>query len=474
MNAKSVRVSVPLGCHDEWEPAADRRPIELLEEQADDPSPRAGADPPRAHARLAVHLLPGRRAPDGRRSRVHEDVGHHRAALRRRAPLELRVLRIPGATPVLRRERLRRDRARAVGVGRQAPRGEPRDRRPRQRLHEQGTRRDRAACGALVPRDDACSSRACRCSRSGTRTSISTRCCPSSEASLDPKKTPSVWRAIAKARAHDSLQAFDKLADAGRRRAENRARPPAHRAHRALRRGHRHRRAARRVCRRSSSRTSRRCNPIASYLLEQYRFVHLARKVVGVGSVGTEAWIALFLDHDHGSPLFLQVKQAEASVLERFTAPSAFPNHGQRVVAGQRLMQAASDIFLGWERFAWQGSETRLLLPPAPRLEGLGRHRGHDARGHGPLGTHVRVDARPCARAFGRPHRDRVVPREVRHASTARSPTSPRPTPIRTSATSRRCRTRSSADGSKRRSVCELSRGEGRRRGTRRRRRTRG
>jgi uncharacterized protein (DUF2252 family) len=90
--------------------------------------------------------------------------------------------------------------------------------------------------------------------------------------------------------------------------------------------------------------------PDRRYLIEQYRFVHFARKVVGVGSVGTEAWIALFLDHDHGSPLFLQIKEAQASVLEPFTAPSTFPNHGQRVVAGQRLMQSASDIFLGWER----------------------------------------------------------------------------------------------------------------------------
>ncbi len=91
-------------------------------------------------------------------------------------------------------------------------------------------------------------------------------------------------------------------------------------------------------------------------LLEQYRFVHLARKVVGVGSVGTHAWILLLLD-DQGLPLFLQVKEAEASVLEEFTSRSEFSNHGQRVVAGQRLMQAASDIFLGWDRFAWQGEE---------------------------------------------------------------------------------------------------------------------
>jgi uncharacterized protein (DUF2252 family) len=91
-------------------------------------------------------------------------------------------------------------------------------------------------------------------------------------------------------------------------------------------------------------------------LLEQYRFVDLARKVVGVGSVGTQAWILLLLD-DQDVPLFLQVKEAEASVIEEFTSRSEFSNRGQRVVAGQRLMQAASDIFLGWDRLAWLGDE---------------------------------------------------------------------------------------------------------------------
>ena len=86
------------------------------------------------------------------------------------------------------------------------------------------------------------------------------------------------------------------------------------------------------------------------YLLEQFRFVHLARKVVGVGSVGTRAWIGLFLGRDNQDPLFLQMKEAQESVLERFVGKSAYPNHGQRVVAGQRLMQATSDIFLGWDR----------------------------------------------------------------------------------------------------------------------------
>jgi uncharacterized protein (DUF2252 family) len=86
------------------------------------------------------------------------------------------------------------------------------------------------------------------------------------------------------------------------------------------------------------------------HLLEQFRFVQLARKVVGVGSVGTRAWIILLLGRDGGDPLFLQAKEAQESVLERFVGKSAYTNHGQRVVAGQRLMQATSDIFLGWER----------------------------------------------------------------------------------------------------------------------------
>lgn len=83
-------------------------------------------------------------------------------------------------------------------------------------------------------------------------------------------------------------------------------------------------------------------------LLESYRFVHLARKIVGVGSVGTRAWIALLIGRDNGDPLFLQIKEAQESVLEPNLGKSKFRNSGKRVVEGQRLMQAASDIFLGW------------------------------------------------------------------------------------------------------------------------------
>ena len=83
-------------------------------------------------------------------------------------------------------------------------------------------------------------------------------------------------------------------------------------------------------------------------LLDGYRYVHLARKVVGVGSVGTRAWIVLLIGRDENDPLFLQFKEANESVLEPYTAPSRYENHGERVVRGQRLMQATSDILLGW------------------------------------------------------------------------------------------------------------------------------
>jgi hypothetical protein len=86
------------------------------------------------------------------------------------------------------------------------------------------------------------------------------------------------------------------------------------------------------------------------YLLEQFEFADMARKVVGVGSVGTRCWIVLMLGRHDTDPLFLQVKEAEPSVLSRYLATSKYANQGQRVVAGQRLMQASSDIFLGWQR----------------------------------------------------------------------------------------------------------------------------
>ena len=93
--------------------------------------------------------------------------------------------------------------------------------------------------------------------------------------------------------------------------------------------------------------------------LAEFRYVHAARKVVGVGSVGTRCYILLLIGRDHDDPLFLQVKEAQASVLEPYAGHSAYPHHGQRVVMGQRLMQAAGDIFLGWQRINGLDGVTR-------------------------------------------------------------------------------------------------------------------
>jgi len=86
------------------------------------------------------------------------------------------------------------------------------------------------------------------------------------------------------------------------------------------------------------------------HLLDQFRFVSIARKVVGVGSVGTRAWVLLLVGSDGRDPLLLQAKEAQESVLARFVGPSQYDSQGERVVAGQHLMQASSDIFLGWDQ----------------------------------------------------------------------------------------------------------------------------
>ena len=95
------------------------------------------------------------------------------------------------------------------------------------------------------------------------------------------------------------------------------------------------------------------------HLLRQFQLTHLARKVVGVGSVGTRAFVMLLMGTDGADPLVLQAKEAGASVLEPYLGRSAFANHGQRVVEGQRMMQAASDIFLGWHRAVGVDNATR-------------------------------------------------------------------------------------------------------------------
>ena len=91
----------------------------------------------------------------------------------------------------------------------------------------------------------------------------------------------------------------------------------------------------------------------AARLMDEYHYVDMARKVVGVGSVGTRCWIVLMVGRDQKDPLFLQIKEATDSVLEPFAGKSRYSNHGRRVVEGQWLMQSASDIMLGWVTVKW-------------------------------------------------------------------------------------------------------------------------
>ena len=90
--------------------------------------------------------------------------------------------------------------------------------------------------------------------------------------------------------------------------------------------------------------------PDRRHLFASYRFVDMARKVVGVGSVGTRAWVLLFVDRASRTPLILQAKEAQSSVLEPYLGASEFASHGERVVRGQRISIVASDIFLSWQR----------------------------------------------------------------------------------------------------------------------------
>ena len=148
-------------------------------------------------------------------------------------------------------------------------------------------------------------------------------------------------------------------------------------------------------------------------LLDRFTIVDVARKVVGVGSVGTRAFMVLLQGRDNADPLFLQVKEATASVLEDHLPKSRYNTPGQRVVEGQRLMQAVLRHLPGLDQSG--PSRPVLLLAPATRHEGLRAGRAHVAARDDVLRPDVRLDPRPRPRPIRRPHRHRRIPRHRRH-----------------------------------------------------------
>ena len=141
--------------------------------------------------------------------------------------------------------------------------------------------------------------------------------------------------------------------------------------------------------------------------------------MVGVGSVGTRAWIVLLAGRDSDDPLFLQAKEAQASVLEPYAGKSEFEQHGQRVVEGQRLMQAAGDIFLGWVTAAGADASPRSFYV-RQLWDGKGSANLDvvSARELGAYGSLCGEALAQSPRSFGRPHRDRGVHGRGRKRST--------------------------------------------------------
>ncbi len=170
------------------------------------------------------------------------------------------------------------------------------------------------------------------------------------DAQLRPRQRKAVEKGLAKARTRDSMQEVAKLCNVVDGQPRIIADPPLLVPIEDLMPDQTDRAAMEEQLAGLVAKYRRTLETDRRFLLDQFRFADIARKVVGVGSVGTRCWIVLMLGRDDADPLFLQVKEAEASVLSRFVGASKYANQGQRVVAGQRLMQASSDIFLGWQR----------------------------------------------------------------------------------------------------------------------------
>ena len=404
----------------------------------------AGADPLRAHARLAVHVLPRRRRPDGRRPR-------RRAADRAEVQLcgdahlsNFGAFAAPDRRLDLQRQRLRRDAARAVRVGRQAARGELRGRRARPRLRRAPARARSTARSARAYREAMREFAEMRKLELWYARIDVEDIADAGPAQAHAEAVKRFERNVAKARAKDSLRAFGEAHRDRRRRAADRQRPAADRPDRGARRrrtadGSSTRRSAGSI--RSYRRTLQRRPPPACSSASATS--HAARKVVGVGSVGTRAWIVLMLGRDDDDPLFLQVKEAEAVGAralprqERVRQPRPARRRGPAADAGRQRHHARLDPRDGLDgverdfyiRQLWDGKGSALVEADGPD--------GADG-----LRAALRLDAREGARPLGRRGRDRRLPRLGRRLRPRDGRRSPRPTPTRTSATTARCGTR--------------------------------
>ena len=191
-------------------------------------------------------------------------------------------------------------------------------------------------------------------------------------------------------------------------------------------------------------------------LFERYQLVDLARKVVGVGSVGTRCWIFLFTARDGTEPLLLQVKEAQPSVLSAFAGPSKYANQGQRVVEGQWLIQPVSDIFLGWER------TDKLLDGKAHdfyvrQLRDWKFSLDIDAMRPSGMLNYGELCAWTLARSHAKSGDAVAIAAYLGNAmsSTRQSPGSPPPTPIRPNVTTRHWRRRPPPDASSPTAACD-------------------
>ncbi len=420
---KAARQQAAPADHAGWTPAPDRPdPVALLEAQNTTREPDLV---PVRHGRMMVSPFTFYR---GAAKIMADDLkdtptaGLERPAVWRRASLELRRVRIAGTNPGVRPERLRRDAARPVRVRRQAHGRELHDRGAQQRLQQDRRPRRDAFVGDGVSRGH--------------------------DRVLRDVDDGHLVRALVGAGPDERDQhrgALDRRAPARRRRRRPSRRVP----RRSPRR--RTRATACRPCRSSPSSStvstgssasrrssSRLADAAASigipadqiehtiheqfrayratlqddrrHLLERFEVVDAARKVVGVGSVGTRAFIVLLQGRDQQDPLFLQVKEATASVLEDHLPKSRYRQAGERVVQGQRMMQAASDIFLGWTKGV---QDNRYLYWRQLRdMKGSAVIETMVPDALDVLRPHLRPNAGAGPRPIGRPDRHRRVPRQ--------------------------------------------------------------